>query len=122
MICLKYLNSILKVLLINILLILLLSSFTTLLYYFNLLSSGVYNIFKLLIPLFSIFITTISFTKKVKEKGWFEGLKLGLLLIIVFIAISSFANTSFSIKMMLYYLIILITAILGGMIGINKSE
>ena len=122
MICLKYLNSILKVLLINILLILLLSSFTTLLYYFNLLSSGVYNIFKLLIPLFSIFITTISFTKKVKEKGWLEGLKLGLLLIIVFIAISSFANTSFSIKMMLYYLIILITAILGGMIGINKSE
>lgn len=122
MICLKYLNSILKVLLINILLILLLSSFTTLLYYFNLLSSGVYNIFKLLIPLFSIFITTISFTKKVKEKGWFEGLKLGLLLIIVFIAISSFASTSFSIKMMLYYLIILITAILGGMIGINKSE
>ena len=118
----KYLNSILKVLLINILLILLLSSFTTLLYYFNLLSSGVYNIFKLLIPLSSIFITTISFTKKVKEKGWFEGLKLGLLLIIVFIAISSFANTSFSIKMMLYYLIILITAILGGMIGINKSE
>ncbi len=122
MICLKYLNSILKVLLINILLILLLSSFTTLLYYFNLLSSGVYNIFKLLVPLFSIFITTISFTKKVKEKGWFEGLKLGLLLIIVFIAISSFASTSFSIKMMLYYLIILITAILGGMIGINKSE
>ena len=101
MICLKYLNSILKVLLINILLILLLSSFTTLLYYFNLLSSGVYNIFKLLIPLFSIF---------------------GLLLIIVFIAISCFASTSFSIKMMLYYLIILITAILGGMIGINKSE
>lgn len=122
MICLKYLNSILKVLLINILLILFLSSFTTLLYYFNLLSSGVYNVFKLLIPLFSIFITTISFTKKVKEKGWFEGLKLGLLLIIVFIAISSFASTSFSIKMMLYYLIILITAILGGMIGINKSE
>ena len=122
MICLKYLNSILKVLLINILLILLLSSFTTLLYYFNLLSSGVYNIFKLLIPLFSIFITTISFTKKVKEKGWFEGLKLGILLIIVFIAISCFASTSFSIKMMLYYLIILITAILGGMIGINKSE
>ena len=122
MICLKYLNSILKVLLINILLILLLSSFTTLLYYFNLLSSGVYNIFKLLIPLFSIFITTISFTKQVKEKGWLEGLKLGLLLIIVFITISSFANTSFNIKMMLYYLIILITAILGGMIGINKSE
>lgn len=122
MICLKYLNYILKVLLINILLILFLSSFTTLLYYFNLLSSGVYNVFKLLIPLFSIFITTISFTKKVKEKGWFEGLKLGLLLIIVFIAISSFASTSFSIKMMLYYLIILITAILGGMIGINKSE
>lgn len=122
MICLKYLNSILKVLLINILLILFLSSFTTLLYYFNLLSSGVYNVFKLLIPLFSIFITTISFTKKVKEKGWFEGLKLGLLLIIVFIAISSFASTSFNIKMMLYYLIILITAILGGMIGINKSE
>lgn len=122
MICLKYLNSILKALLINILLILLLSSFTTLLYYFNILSSGVSNFFKLFIPLFSILITTISFTKKIKEKGWLEGLKLGLLLIIVFITISSFTNTSFSIKMILYYLIILITAVLGGMIGINKAE
>ena len=122
MICLKYLNSILKALLINILLILLLSSFTTLLYYSNILSSGVSNFFKLFIPLFSILITTISFTKKIKEKGWLEGLKLGLLLIIIFITISSFANTSFSIKMILYYLIILITAVLGGMIGINKAE
>lgn len=122
MICLKYLNSILKALLINILLILLLSSFTTLLYYFNILGNGVSNFFKLFIPLFSILITTISFTKKIKEKGWLEGLKLGLLLIIIFITISSFANTSFSIKMILYYLIILITAVLGGMIGINKAE
>ena len=82
----------------------------------------IYNAFKLIIPILSLFFTTIAFSKKAINKGYLEGLKIGCLNIIVFIIITSLTKQGFSLRMTIYFIILLITSALGGMIGINQKE
>lgn len=118
----NYFKSLLKSLLINLLIILLGSIIITFLYYFNIISNNIYNIFKLIIPIISLFFTTKSFTRTAREKGYLEGAKIGFLTVIIFIIITSLTKQGFNLKMTIYFLLLLITSILGGMIGINQKE
>lgn len=103
--------------------ILILTFIITCLNYFNIINDKIISIFKILIPLISLFIGGIIIGKSSKNKGWLEGLKLGLffsvfLLIFNFLAFSN----SFKFKYLLFYLIIIISSIFGSMIGINRKK
>ena len=103
--------------------IIVLSIIITFFNYFNIISDNIISIFKILIPIISLFIGGIQIGKRSKNKGWLEGLKLGLifsmfLLIFNFLAFSN----SFKLKYLLFYLIIIISSIFGSMIGINRKK
>lgn len=60
--------------------------------------------------------------KKAEKKGFIEGLKIGLLFILVLLLLNLvFFSSSFSLPRMVYYIIILTTCMIGSMIGINKK-
>ena len=103
--------------------ILIITFIITLLNYFNIISDSIISIFKILIPVIALFIGGFYIGKNSNNKGYLEGLKLGaifsiLLLIFNFLAL----NNSFKLKYILFYLIIIMSAIFGSMIGINKRK
>ena len=103
--------------------ILVITFIITLLNYFNIINDKIISVFKILIPIISLFIGGFYIGKNSSSKGYLEGLKLGgifslFLLIFNFLAF----NNSFKLKYLLFYLIIIISSILGSMIGINKRK
>ena len=94
----------------------------TLFSYFNIIGDKVVSIFKIIIPVVSLFIGGFLIGKKSLKKGWLEGLKLSLIFLILLIIFEYLAlDQSFNIKNILYYLILSISSIFGSMIGISKK-
>jgi len=90
-------------------------------YYFNIISSNIYQVLKLIILLINILMSGIILGKKATNKGYLEGVKLGAFIIILFFILTLITGQDVKIRLLLYDGIIMITSILGGMIGINKK-
>ena len=61
--------------------------------------------------------------KNSDKKGFLEGMKIGIAVIIILFIFSYLAfDKSFSISSLFFYIIILISAILGSILGINKKS
>lgn len=103
--------------------ILILTFIITIFNYFNIINNKTISIFKILIPIISLFIGGYYIGKKSNKKGYLEGLKLGIIFSL-FIIIFNFLvlSNSFKLKYLLFYIIIIISSILGSMIGINKKS
>lgn len=94
----------------------------TLLNYINILNSTFTTIFKILIPITSMFIGGFIIGKKTKNKGWLEGLKFGIIMIfILFLLNLIIFKQNFEFRNLLYYVILIASTIFGSMIGINKK-
>ena len=93
----------------------------TILHYFSFFHSKVISICKLFIPIISMFIASYNLGKHSKEKGYLEGIKIGGTIISVFF-VMIFLLDQFSVKSLLYYFILLLTAILSSMMGINRKK
>ena len=65
--------------------ILVLTLLVTVLNYFNLFSEGLVNVFKIIIPIVSLFVGGFLMGKNSNENGWVEGLKFSLVFIILLI-------------------------------------
>ena len=119
----KYLKNLIISILYIIVSILILTFITTLFSYFNIIGEKTISIFKITIPIISLFIGGFYIGKRSIKKGWFEGLKLGLIFIILLIIFEFFAlDISFKGKNIIYYLIIIISSIFGSMIGISNKK
>ena len=94
----------------------------SLLYYFNLISPNINKILKIIIILVNIFISSFILGKSTTSKGYLEGIKLALILIPIFILTSLITSSPLKLKVLIYYIIIFITSILGSMIGINRKK
>lgn len=103
--------------------ILILTLFITILSYFNIMGDKVVSIFKIIIPIISLLIGGFYIGKRSIKKGFIEGLKLGLIFCIV-LAIFNYLGLgiSFKVKYLLFYLILIVTSVLGSMIGINRKK
>lgn len=103
--------------------ILILTFIVALLSYFNIMGDKVVSIFKIIIPIVSLLIGGFYIGKRSIKKGFLEGLKIGLIFSIL-IAIFNYLGlgNSFKVKYLLFYLILIITSILGSMIGINRKK
>lgn len=95
---------------------------TTTLYYFNIINNQTYKILKIIICLLSIFINSYILGKKTLKKGYLEGLKLSLIIIPILFIITVISKKALKFRIILYYLIILITSIFGSMLGINRKK
>ena len=80
------------------------------------------KIIKLLIPIISILLSSIILGKNTKEKAYLEGLKFTSIYIILSLIISLITKNPFTIKLILSYLLLLLTGIIGSMIGIQLKN
>lgn len=80
------------------------------------------KIIKILILIISIFISTIILGKNTKEKAYIEGIKFTSIYLIISILTSILSKNNFSFKLILSYLLVLLSGIIGSMIGININK
>lgn len=97
------------------------STLLTTFYYFNLIGDGVFNFLELLTVIINIFINSFLLGKSTNKKGYIEGTKFGGIVIILFL-VPTIIFSKFNIRIFIYYFIILVTAILGSMVGISKKR
>ncbi len=95
---------------------------TTLFEYFADNTLVLVNILKVITTLLSIFIPTFILGRHSKHKGYLEGLKYGTILIIISLILNIIIKTKFNIDIIIYFIIILVSAMLGSMMGINYKK
>lgn len=93
----------------------------TILNYSSFISNSIMSIFEILIPIISILIGSIYLGKRTEKKGYIEGLKLGIIFILI-LFILNIIISDFKTKYILFYIILITSSILGSMIGINKKS
>lgn len=110
----------LKSLLVMFFIIFTLSLIATMLHYYNILGIKGLGYFKIIVPIISIIFGGFVLGRRSKTRGFLEGLKLGglYLVIMTILSLLVFKNT-FNIRILLYDLILLLSGMLGSMIGIN---
>lgn len=87
------------------------------------LNSGITAIIIFISNIFLFFILSYLNASKIRKKGFFEGILIGLLLILIMILIKIiFFAKEFSISSFIYYSILFIISIIGGMFGVNKKS
>lgn len=90
--------------------------------YFGLISYKVFNVIRFIIFIIALLLGGFKMGENSKSRGNIEGLKLGLILSSVIFIINLINKTGFDYKYIFYYLIIIISTILGGIIGINMKK
>lgn len=118
----KYLKKLLKSTIVAIASILILTLLFTLLNYFNIINNKVLNIFNIIIPIFSLALAGYILGKKSSKNGWLEGLKLGIIIIILMLIITLILNSKIEIKNLIFYLLLILSSSFGSMLGINKKK
>jgi len=93
----------------------------TLFNYIGFFGNKLVTLFKIIIPIISLFVGGFIIGKSSKQKGWLEGLKLGLLVLVILFMINYiFLNQKIEIRNIIFYLILLISTVFGSMVGITK--
>lgn len=109
-----------KSLLISMITLFVLTFIMTLLNYINLLKFNFVNIMEIIILFVTIFSGSFYMGKRATKKGWLEGIKFGCIFLIILILFNYLGfNIDFEIKNLVYYIILLASSVLGGMIGIS---
>lgn len=90
--------------------------------FLNLLRGNTLTIAKFLIPLLSFFIGSYMQGKGCKKKGFLEGLKIGSILVFILFIFNYGFYQTFKFKNLLYYLLLLVVSMAGGMVGISKRK
>ena len=117
----KNLIILLKSTLLIIVLLLISATIINILYYFDIINNNLIKYLKILLSIFSFFIGGLYIGKKSDSKGYLNGLKLSLVIIVVMFLLSIIIN-NFKISRIIYYFITSICITFGSMIGINKNE
>ncbi len=119
MFIIKYLKSIAYILASVLLFSILLGTFS----YFNILNNNVIKIFELIAIIISMFIGGFYLGRLSNKKGFLEGIKIGVVMIVILFLFGYLGfNISFSLNLFVFYLLILISSVLGSIIGINKKS
>ena len=118
MFIIKYLKSILYIFISILLFTILIGTLSC----FNILGNNPIKIFELIAIIVSTFIGGFYLGKNSTKRGFLEGLKIGLFMVIFLFCLKFFGfNENFSISSLIFYIIIFISPIIGSVIGINKK-
>ena len=75
------------------------------------------------VPIISMLLGSIYLGLKSDKKGYLEGIKLVIIMSFIFFIFSFLGlDKNLSFSRLIYYIIIIITSMLGGMIGISKKS
>ena len=80
------------------------------------------TIFLISILPISMFITCILLGKNCKEKAYLEGIKFSIIYLIINTLFILLIKTNFTYKTTIIYILIILSSILGSMIGINLKK
>lgn len=93
----------------------------TILYYFDIIGNNLFKYLTMGVFICSLFLGNTYLGKKSKEKGWLEGLKIGIGIAIFFFIFDFLAfDNGVDIKSVIYYIIIILTSMMGAMFGIRN--
>lgn len=92
----------------------------TTLYYFDIISTKTFSILKMVTLISTVIINSFILGRSSIKKGYLDGLKLGGVVSFIFLVIS-FLSKNFNIRILIYLIIVLVSAALGSMIGINTK-
>ncbi len=91
--------------------------------YFNLLNGAFLMIVKFLVPLLIVFISSMKLGKTSSKNGFAVGLLNGAIFVVLFLFCNLvFLHQGFTWMTWLFYGILLLVAMGGGMLGINKKK
>ena len=102
--------------------IIILTFLFTVLNYFDIIENRFMNISKIIIPLFSLGVGGFILGKNSVKNGWLEGIKLGLIVILLIIIGNLVFKQSLNLKDLIFYLLLLFSSIFGSMFGINIKK
>lgn len=96
----------------------------TLLNYINVINTTVFAYSKFIFALVIFFIGGLQIGKKSDNNGWLQGIKFGIFLSIILWIFNYLGyDNAMNLKLGIYMLILIVTTMLGSMIGIsNKKE
>ena len=112
----------LKTLAIEFILFIVLTLINVILYYFNIISSNMYSIFKIITFVITFLISGIYIAKKTNKRFYLEGLKIAIINIIIFLLFSLITKYSFNLTQLLYYICIILTTMFGSILGGLKRK
>ncbi len=96
---------------------------TSSLSYFDIINNTFKNILLVIGMIISFFISGLYIGTGCQNKGYLEGIKVGLILVLFFFLLSQFIfRDNISIWKILYYLILFILSIVGSIVGINTKK
>lgn len=95
---------------------------SSILYYFNITSDKINTIFLYAISILALFIGSLKLAQKLKYKGLITGLIYFTCFLVISLILSLLIfKASFSFKNIIYYIVLLIFSLLGGVLGKNTS-
>ncbi len=97
--------------------------FLTLFNYINFIDNGFFVFSMISDIVLSVFLGAFILSRSCNDKGWFEGLKFGFIFLLIISLLNYFIfNFHFNLKYLVFSIIIIISSLLGGMIGINFKK
>ena len=115
----KSVKKILKITVYLIIFFIVLTFIKSLFEYFNITNYKINNVINIIIPVLSFVFGGFKMGKISEKKGWLEGLKLSLFIIVLMILATAFTG-KFKIEYLIYLIILTISGMFGGMCGINR--
>ena len=101
-------------------LLLIFSLILNILYYFDTISLSTIKYLKMFVSIIAFLLGGINIGKNSLNKGYIHGLKLSMIIVVLFLIFSLLFN-NYKITLIIYYLITTFTITFGAMIGINKK-
>ena len=103
--------------------LLVLGFFITLINYFTNISINVLNIISTIVLMLTFFIFGFKQGQISSSKGWLSGLKNGGILCLILLLMSLiFFTTNIKLSTFIYYSILILSSVFGGVIGINRKK
>ena len=115
----KYLKRIGRFILITFISIFALGFILNMLYYFEIINNNIYNILKMILILGVLFINALILGKTSSKQGIIEGLKIGVIFLLVMIILKLITDSPFNERTFIYSIIIILTTYVGTFIGIK---
>lgn len=86
-------------------------------------NSTITNLFLFIFNGIAFFILGFKNGLRSKDKGFLAGIKVGLILLIILFIVNIFLSQKMvSLALLIYYLVLILSSTLGGMLGINKKK
>ena len=86
--------------------------------YFNIFSDKVTNVLKMILVIGTFIFSGFYLSKRSKGRGFLEGLKIGTILSLFLLLVTLLGiNSSFEWRNLIYYLILIISSMTGGIIA-----